>query len=70
MNITLLFARVVFHPPIAGMLSKRTRPFGWKSLLASINSIIRSPLICQRSFQATKANGFLNDHNIYFFFKF
>lgn len=54
-----MFTRVIFHLPIAHVLSKRTRPFWGKALLALVVRIIRSHLICQRSFQDEKVTGLL-----------
>lgn len=57
-----MFTRVIFHLPIAHVLSKRTRPFWGKALLSLVVRIIRSHLICQRSFQDEKVTGLLIDH--------
>lgn len=63
-----MFTRVIFHLPIAHVLSKRTRPFWGKALLALVVRIIRSHLICQRSFQDEKVTGLLIDHKSHLLF--
>lgn len=63
-----MFTRVIFHLPIAHVLSKRTRPFWGKALLALVVRIIRSHLICQRSFQDEKVTGLLIDHKPHLLF--
>lgn len=63
-----MFTRVIFHLPIAHVLSKRTRPFWGKALLSLVVRIIRSHLICQRSFQDEKVTGLLIDHKPHLLF--